>query len=355
MPRPLITALVDTYNHESFIEEALSSVIEQDFPASEMEVLVVDDGSTDQTPALVRKFEPRARVLRKTNGGQGSAFNAAIPEAHGEIVAFLDGDDWWARNKLTLVAEAFVGDKAIGLVGHGITHVHSDGRREQETPREVSRFRIDSVEDAKIFRMRKNFLGTSRMAYRREVLSQIGHVPEELRFEADEYLFTLGGFFADVLILRDTLTFYRLHANNLFQLTDGNAESVGKKQKVLESLAVALSKRFAELNVEAPISRPIIESVQVEADLLRLAVESGYPWETISTELKVMRVFLGDASLQQRLFSLARLAPALVMPAAAYYRWRQKLSRMEFYQNLRRRFMPFPVPSHMERQEKQQP
>ncbi len=62
-----------------------------------MKILVVDDHSTDRTPEIVRKFVPNVRLIQKTNGGQASAFNAAIPEARGEIVAFLDGDDWWAN------------------------------------------------------------------------------------------------------------------------------------------------------------------------------------------------------------------------------------------------------------------
>ncbi|MGA6957802.1 MAG: glycosyltransferase family A protein, partial [Candidatus Acidiferrales bacterium] len=98
--KPAVTVLIDTYNHERFIEEAIVSVLEQDFPQSDMEVLVVDDGSTDRTPEIVAKFEPRVRLIRKANGGQASAFNAGIPQACGEIVSFLDGDDWWARNKL---------------------------------------------------------------------------------------------------------------------------------------------------------------------------------------------------------------------------------------------------------------
>src|SRR5580692_2357527 len=118
MSKPFVTALIDTYNHEAFIEKAIESVLHQDFPAVESEILVVDDGSTDRTPELVRKFAPRVRMLRKANGGQASAFNAAIPEAQGEIVAFLDGDDWWAPGKLTAVADVFARDAAVGLVGH---------------------------------------------------------------------------------------------------------------------------------------------------------------------------------------------------------------------------------------------
>src|SRR5579864_5798208 len=107
MTKPFVSVLIDTYNHERFIEQAIVSVLEQDFPASEREIFVVDDGSTDATPAIVSKFEPQVRLLRKANGGQASAFNAGIPECKGEIIAFLDGDDWWASGKLKKVASAF--------------------------------------------------------------------------------------------------------------------------------------------------------------------------------------------------------------------------------------------------------
>src|SRR5271169_5858114 len=145
MPTPLVTVLIDTYNHERFIEDAIVSVLEQDYLAGDVEILVVDDGSTDRTPEIVRKFAPRVRLLRKANGGQASAFNAGISEARGEIVAFLDGDDWWAPGKLTAVTQTFAAEAGVGLIGHGITSVYPDGRQRTEVPREVSRFRITST------------------------------------------------------------------------------------------------------------------------------------------------------------------------------------------------------------------
>src|SRR5271155_722079 len=146
--KPTVTVLVDTYNHERFIEQAIASVLGQDFPSEEMEILVVDDGSTDRTPEIVRRFEPRVRLIRKTNGGQASAFNAGIPEARGEIVAFLDGDDWWARNKLTRAVQAMAADASVGIVGHGIVTVQRDGREQVETLLEGFRFQANGIECA---------------------------------------------------------------------------------------------------------------------------------------------------------------------------------------------------------------
>lgn len=355
MPRPFATVLIDTYNHEAFIEEAIQSVLKQDFPVSETEILVVDDGSTDRTGEIVNSFAPRVRLLHKVNGGQASAFNVGIPEARGEIVTFLDGDDWWAPHKLTAVANAFAADSTVGLVGHGITHVYSDGRKNTESPRETFRFRIASVEEAKKFRTRRGFLGTSRMAYRRKILGQIGPIPETLKFEADEYLFTLAGLFANVMILRESLTFYRLHDKNLFQLSNGNPQGLRRKQQVLAALAQSLREKLKENKVPAEITKIIVECVQVEADALHLVVDSGFPWETVFTELKIQRVFHGDASFWQHLFSFVRLVPACVLPAATYYRWRYRLSGSAFYRNLRTRFFPFPVPSHVEWHEEPAP
>jgi glycosyltransferase involved in cell wall biosynthesis len=355
MSMPFVTVLIDTYNHRSFIEDAIKSVLNQDFPACDTEILVVDDGSTDGTDEVVRKFAPSVRLLRKSNGGQASAFNAGIPEAHGEIVAFLDGDDWWAPGKLTAVTEAFASDKNVGLVGHGVTEVYPDGRQRTEVPREVSRFRITSVELAKTFRMQRGFLGTSRMAYRGEILRRIGRVPQALVFEADEYLFTLAGLLADVMILRESFTFYRLHDRNLFQLTSGDPQAIRRKQQVLAALARLLKEKLEQDGVSFDIARTILECIEVEADILRLAIDGGFPWETVSTEIRIMRVFHSDASIWQHLFSCLRLIPAIMLPASTYYRWRRRVSVSTLYQEIRRKLLPFPVPDHVERREKLAP
>jgi glycosyltransferase involved in cell wall biosynthesis len=216
MARPYVTALIDTFNHETMIGEAIASVLAQDYPASEMEILVVDDGSTDHTPEIVRQFAPRVRLIRKVNGGQASAFNAGIAEARGEIVAFLDGDDWWSRNKVQRVAQVFAERPAVGFVGHSITEVLQDGSHRVDELREEIHFQANSPEGARLFRTRKNFLGTSRMTIRAELLKRIGPVPEALVIQADEYLFTIAAVLSEAVVLSEPLTFYRHHGANFF-------------------------------------------------------------------------------------------------------------------------------------------
>lgn len=349
MARLFVSILIDTYNQERFIEEAVSSVIAQDFPVVAREILVVDDGSTDRTPEILAKFASQIRILRKPNGGQGSAFNHAIPQCRGEIIAFLDGDDWWAPNKLSTVVNAFSAHPAVGLVGHSITEVLTGGVRRSELVRGVPQFRIDSVAGARIFRLRKSFLGTSRMAYRADLLRRIGPVPELLVIEADEFLFTVGALFSEVLLLREPLTFYRLQGQNLFQIDNHNLASLRRKHAVLVALADALRRRFADEHVPPEISHVIVDAVQIEADMLRLSLGDGSPLDTFRTELRSYDLHHHDASLFRRFMKCVSLAPALFLSARNYNAVKQSLVSNSFYKKFREKAFPYHRPNHIDR------
>ena len=346
---PFVSVLIDTYNHERFIEAAVTSVLSQDFPASQREILVVDDGSTDRTPEILRKFEGQLRILRKPNGGQASAFNYATPQCAGEIVAFLDGDDYWAPAKLTAVVGAFNANPEVGLIGHGITEVLPNGTLRSELLREQPQFRIDSVAGARTFRFRRSFLGTSRMAYRSEILRRIGPVPESLVFEADEYLFTLAGFFADVLILRESLTFYRLHGANLFQSSGKDESASRRKYEVTAALAAALKARLQEEAISADVAKTIVEAVQSEADLLRISLEPCWPWETIRVELENFRLLNQGISPVRWLFKCMTLFPSLFMSSRKYRSLKRDFAGNAFYRRTRARVLPSMRPAHVDR------
>jgi glycosyltransferase involved in cell wall biosynthesis len=349
MAKPLISVLIDTYNHERFIEKAIVSVLEQDFPAAEREIIVVDDGSTDGTAEIIRKFEPQVRLLRKANGGQASAFNAGIPECNGEIVAFLDGDDWWASTKLTSVVQAMRAEPSVGIVGHGITETYTDGREHTELLREEPRFRIVSESGARTFRLRKSFLGTSRMTIRSRILAEIGKVPEGIEIQADEYLFTLAAVLSDALILRESLTFYRLHEGNAFQIAHGNVKALSRKHRVLVALAEALRTELKKRMVAEGAARLVVDSVQVEADLIRLGMENGWPFETLRTELQNYRIMHSHATFSQWLVKCMTLLPACVLPSKTYYAMRGRVSKSKVYLRAREKWVGFPEPAHVDR------
>lgn len=118
MKAPYFTVLIDAYNYGRYVEEAVSSVLAQDFPAAEREILVVDDGSTDDTAARLQKFGNAIRYLYKSNGGQASAFNYGFANARGEVIALLDADDVWLPQKLSRIYDTFQQNPAAGMAYH---------------------------------------------------------------------------------------------------------------------------------------------------------------------------------------------------------------------------------------------
>jgi glycosyltransferase involved in cell wall biosynthesis len=125
----LITAVIPLYNGAAFIEEALRSVFAQTLPPAE--IIVVDDGSTDDGPAIVERLaaEHPLRLLRKPNGGQSSARNFGIAQAHGELVALLDQDDIWYPDHLERLAGPFLQPRTteLGWVYSNLDEIDLDG------------------------------------------------------------------------------------------------------------------------------------------------------------------------------------------------------------------------------------
>jgi len=347
--KPFVSVLIDTYNHERFIEEAIVSVLQQDYPAAERDIIVVDDGSTDRTPEIVRKFEPRLRLIRKPNGGQASAFNVGIPECKGEIISFLDGDDWWAKEKLRKVATSLFDEPSVGIVGHGIVNVQQDGREQAESLREGFQFKADTLEGARLLRRRGAFLGTSRMAIRSNLLRRIGPIPEEIEVQADEYLFTLAAASAGAQILPDTLTYYRLHDANNFQLASHDVKRLQRKQKSMEALARGLSRRLAEFGIEPKVLHAVVEFAQTSADQLRLMTAGGWPWETVDTEWRMYRLLHPDARRSHRVFKFVTLLGAMFATPRMYYAAQRKLAQNGAYLRIRHRWLPMPEMQHIEK------
>jgi len=235
----MISVLIDTYNYGRYIEQAIESVLDQDFPAAEREILVVDDGSTDDTPDRVRKYCTAIRYLRKTNGGQASAFNYGLERARGEIVALLDADDYWLPGKLRRLAEVFERHPEAGMVYHQLRYRYEkEGRVEDGAGPLISGFLPANMADL----LRYECFPTSFLAFRRSVLKVLLPIPEELTIMADAYLSRLVLFLAPIVSLPEFLAMYRLHGTNLF-LSAGPVERAREEVRARSTMALARSGR----------------------------------------------------------------------------------------------------------------
>ena len=103
--RPLISVIIPTYNRGWVLKEAVDSVLAQEF--NDFELIVVDDGSTDDTGKILAAYGPRITVLRQPNRGVSAARNRGIAEARGQLVSFLDSDDLWLPPKLLRQVDFF--------------------------------------------------------------------------------------------------------------------------------------------------------------------------------------------------------------------------------------------------------
>src|SRR5215471_2204625 len=117
MSADLISCIIPAYNAERYLREAIDSVLAQTYRP--IEVLVVDDGSTDQTGEIVESYGARVHYLRQTNAGPAAARNCGFIEARGDFVAFCDADDVWHTEKLE---RQWMHLHQRGELGYCVTH-----------------------------------------------------------------------------------------------------------------------------------------------------------------------------------------------------------------------------------------
>jgi glycosyltransferase involved in cell wall biosynthesis len=220
MDRAAVSVLINNYNYGRFVGRAIDSALAQQ--TADVEVVVVDDGSTDQSRAVLESYGNRIKLILQQNKGQAAAINAAVHGSTGELLCFMDADDWWAPTKLPAIVEAFHANAGLSLVYHRLQPVLSDG-----TPAMKSIPRTLCSGDLSQQLARSAgwwpFPMTSAIAVRRSAWNAAGNIPEEFRISADAWLVGVYPFLGHVAALPDPLGFYRIHNNNWYQQSDDAA------------------------------------------------------------------------------------------------------------------------------------
>ena len=122
-----VSVVIPTHNHAGYIRQAIDSALAQ--TSAPLEVIVVDDGSTDETPRILADYGGRIRAIRQSNAGVSVARNTGIAAAAGDLIALLDSDDSWAPTKLERQIARLSADPGVGLVHCGSERVDEAGRR----------------------------------------------------------------------------------------------------------------------------------------------------------------------------------------------------------------------------------
>jgi glycosyltransferase involved in cell wall biosynthesis len=179
----LVTAIIPTYNYARFVSRAIESVLAQTY--APIECVVIDDGSTDETPDVLARHGARIRAIRQENGGLSAARNAGIAAARGEYVALLDADDWWAPEKIAKQVARIAREPSVAAVGCGQRVVDADMlvlhtviHRDPGT---------DRAENLRAVALRKLWVGGSGsgLLAKRSVLESVGPFDTSLRAAED--------------------------------------------------------------------------------------------------------------------------------------------------------------------------
>jgi glycosyltransferase involved in cell wall biosynthesis len=118
MKQPLVSVIIPNYNYGRFLSDAIDSVLAQSY--SNIEIIVVDDGSTDNSHEVYEKYFDKIGVINQKNLGVGAARNAGASYSQGQFIAFLDADDIWLADKISSQVEEFATNEEIGLVNCGM-------------------------------------------------------------------------------------------------------------------------------------------------------------------------------------------------------------------------------------------
>jgi len=209
-----VSVVINNYNYARFLRQAIDSALAQSYAA---EVVVVDDGSSDDSVQVIQSYGDKIRPVLKTNGGQGSAFNAGFAAARGDIIVLLDSDDYFSPVAVEHLVSAWKEDTAI--LYHRLRVVDASGREIGVNP--PARDSLEAGDQAPALLQHGGFCypPTSGQVYSRSLLSQILPMPErEWMLCADTYLAITAAFRAKVSVMDETLAYYRMHDANTFGL-----------------------------------------------------------------------------------------------------------------------------------------
>ena len=213
----LASIIINNYNYDKFIGEAINSALHQTY--INVEVIVVDDGSTDRSREIISQFGDKIIPLLKQNGGQASAFNAGFEKSSGDVVFFLDSDDVLFPGAVENVIELFT-ESAITKVHWPLAVVDKDGV-ETGILKPAGDLPQGNFKDVVLQGGPTSCISspTSGNAWSRQFLQKVFPMPEDVAYYktcADEYLYTIAPVFGEIKAINKPQGFYRVHGKNIY-------------------------------------------------------------------------------------------------------------------------------------------
>jgi teichuronic acid biosynthesis glycosyltransferase TuaG len=211
--KPLVSVVVPVYNQGEFVEHAIASILAQEY--SPVEIIVVNDGSTDDTRQRLEPFEHAARIFHQANAGASAALNRGIQESHGELVCWLSADDEFLAGKLEQQVAALTSHPEAAFSHTGYEVIDGAGARLSAVTTPVA---IHPDPFVTVFWA--NSLNGSTVMVRREVIEGLGGFDESLRADVDADMWMKILSRSTAVVVPGLFVRYRVHDNSLSANTD---------------------------------------------------------------------------------------------------------------------------------------
>jgi glycosyltransferase involved in cell wall biosynthesis len=253
-----VDIVVNNHNYGCFLADAIDSALAQTHPL--VKVIVVDDGSTDESRDILEAYDGDVEVVLKVNGGQASALNAGFARSTADVVMFLDADDVLHSHAAALVSSTFAADPRLVKVQFRMALIDEEGRPTGNVkPSSHLPMPGGDVRNAELtFPFDLVWLSTSGNAFSAAALCRILPIPEpDYPLCADWYLVHLTSLLGRVVSLPDVAASCRIHGRNSYALQNAALDLDHVRQTISYAAVTrrALEQLAADLNLQSPYRR----------------------------------------------------------------------------------------------------
>lgn len=316
--QPFVSVIIPTYNRAAFLRSALASLSAQTYSSGRTEIIVVDDGSTDNVRAILREYGKDIVYVRQEHRGIAGARNSGIRKARGDLITFLDSDDMYNEGRIERVVEEFEKNPAVGMVYHPMELVDEKGGTLHKNFYKAFGYKegIDGWVANEVF-SGAIFCGGSTFTFRKSLVDRIYPVPENIRIGVDYYATAVAACFAEAAYVPDILGKYRAHGDNATML--GGCDDLKRRASLNREFAFMRQeaiKKIAGLNglEHSGTDLNIIKRIQAKEMILYLLL-SG---ERIEGIKRIPSLFIGEPGVRDSVRGLIICFTALFIPALLY-------------------------------------